>query len=147
MNMKALHTLFVILFVSLGFNAFCQGGEFFEPESAIAAISSPSKNAATVSPLTTTSARFHKRFPQLFTGMAIEIATSTYPMDKTSPVFRQFGNVFFEKLPEGGYSYLIMANFSSKEAALEFLQNIIKPKAEDARLIQYNEGNRKVIRE
>lgn len=68
-------------------------------------------------------------------------------MDKSNPVFRQFGNVLYEKLPEGGYSYLIMANFSTKEAALDFVQNVVKPKVGDAKLIQYNEGNRKVIRE
>jgi len=79
--------------------------------------------------------------------MAIEIATSTYPMDKTEPVFQQFGNVMYEKLTEGGYSYLIMANFSSKESALDFLQKVVKPRAEKARLIQFDEGNRKVIRD
>ena len=68
-------------------------------------------------------------------------------MNKTNPLFRQFGNVFYEKLPEGGYSYLIMANFSSKEAGLEFVKNVVKPKAEKAKLIQYSDGNRKEIRD
>ena len=108
MNMKALRTVFVIALVSLGTTARCQGVAFFEPENTLTAVSSPAKKATPAPPAAT--ARFHKRFPQLFTGMAIEIAASTYPMDKASPVFRQFGNVLFEKLPEGGYSYLIMAN-------------------------------------
>ena len=135
---------FLILSLSaFGSFAYCQGGTAFEPEASLLAVSKPA-----ASPMASrASTGFHQRFPQLFTGMAIEIATSTYPMDKSNPVFRQFGNVRYEKLPEGGYSYLIMANFSNKEAALEFVQNVVKPKAEGARLIQYADGNRKVIRD
>ncbi len=143
MKKNALRTLFSLYLLSFSSAGFCRGGTAFEPELALAAISAPVKKGEPAS----SSARFHKRFPQLFTGMAIEIATSTYPIDKANPVFRQFGNVFYEKLPEGGYSYLIMANFSSKDAALEFTQKVVKPKVEKARLIQFNEGIRKAIRE
>lgn len=143
MNNKASHTLLAFFLLTLSTAAFCQGGASFEPASAVAAISNPVKKTAPAP----VSARTNKRFPQLFTGMAIEIATATYPMDKTNPLFRQFGNVLYEKLPEGGYSYLIMANFSSQEAGLDFVKNVVKPKAEKARLIQYSDGNRKVIRE
>jgi len=142
MNMNTIRTVSLSLLLGLSAGAFCQGGAAFEPEPTLASVSAPGKKPAPVASTT----RYHKRFPQLFTGMAIEIATSTYPMDKTAPVFRQFGSVLYEKLPEGGYSYMIMANFSSKEAALEFVQNVVKPKAEKARLIQFNEGNRKVVR-
>jgi hypothetical protein len=143
MNNKASQALLASILLSIGTPAFCQVGASFEPETAIASISNPIKK---ISPAPV-SARTHKRFPQLYTGMAIEIATSTYPMDKTNPLFRQFGNVLYEKLSEGGYSYLIMANFSSKEAAMDFVKNVVKPKAVKARLIQFSEGNRKVIRE
>ena len=143
MNTKASHSLLLFFLLSICTTAICQGGASFEPESSIAAITPTAKMTAP----TTISVRSHKRFPQLFTGMAIEIATSTYPMNKTNPLFRQFGNVFYEKLPEGGYSYLIMANFSSKEAGLEFVKNVVKPKAEKAKLIQYSDGNRKEIRD
>lgn len=68
-------------------------------------------------------------------------------MDKSNPLFRQFGNVMYEKLPEGGYSYLIMANFSSKDAALKFVQTVVRPKSEHAQLIQFTEGKRKVVRD
>ena len=142
--MNVIETVIVFILLSMGPSAFCQGGSSFEPETTLAAATTSTKKTA---PATATSARFHKRFPQLFTGFAIEIATSTYPMDRTRPIFKQFGNVFFDKLSEGGYSYLIMANFSTKVAALEFVTNVVKPKAEEARLVQYIEGNRKVIRE
>ena len=143
MKKNALRTLSLFFLLSFSSAVFCQGGTVFEPELALADNRNPAKKVAPAA----SSARSHKRFPQLFTGMAIEIATSTYPMDKANPMFRQFGNVFYQKLPEGGYSYLIMTNFSSIEAALEFAQSVVKPKAENARLIQFNEGNRKVIRE
>ncbi len=143
MNTKASHTFLVLILCCISVSCYCQGDAFYKEDSPIASINTPVKKA----PLEYSNARSYKRFPQLFSGMAIEIATSTYPMDKSNPIFRQFGNVFYEKLSDGGYSYLIMANFSSKDAGLEFLKNVVKPKAEKARLIQYSEGNRKVIRE
>jgi hypothetical protein len=142
MKMNALHTVFILGAVCFGQVTFSQGGLAFEPEASI--ITSIKPAAPATKP---TSVRFHKRFPQLFTGFAIEIAASTYPMDRANPIFQQFGNVLYDKLDEGGYSYLIMANFSSKDAALEFVNKVVKPKAEHAKLIHYNEGNRKVIRE
>lgn len=138
--LRILTLLFALFFSDI---VFCQGDMAFEPDLVLASSNNSSKKVVT----STNSVRTHKRFPQLYTGMAVEIATSTYPMDKSNPIFRQFGNVLYEKLPEGGYSYLIMANFSSKEAGLDFVKNVVKPKAEKARLIQFNEGNRKVIRD
>lgn len=144
MKVNSLRTLCLVFFTALSISSFCQGGAAFEPEMALASISPMSKKTPTP---TTSTVRTHKRFPQLYSGWAIEIATSTYPMDKSEPIFRQFGNVSYEKLPQGGYSYLIKANFSSKEAGLEFLKNVIKPRAEKAKLIQFNDGIRKVVRD
>lgn len=147
MNMRTLRLLLAIPLILIGGASICQVGASFEPEASLASIENSAKKPVSAKPTASSATRFHKRFPQLFSGMAIEIAVSTYPMDKSNPVFRQFGNVLYEKLPEGGYSYLIMANFSTKEAALDFVQNVVKPKVGDAKLIQYNEGNRKVVRE
>ena len=91
--------------------------------------------------------RFHKKLPQLFSGYAIEVAASNYPLQRDNPVFRQFGNIHYEKLREGGYSYLILASFSSQDAALGFIKTIILPKVAEARLFEYKDGIRKVIRE
>lgn len=144
MKVNPLRTVLLVIFTALSLPAFCQGGAAFEPELALASINAAPKKSPAPS---TTAVRTHKRFPKLYSGWAIEIATSTYPMDKSEPIFRQFGNVSYEKLPEGGYSYLIKANFSSKEAGLEFMKNVIKPRAEKAKLIQFNDGIRKVIRD
>lgn len=143
MNMNSLRSFFAVSMLLVSTTVFCQEMASLEPEPIPTSTIAPAKKT----PANTASVRLHKRFPKLFTGMAIEIATSTYPMDKTAPVFQQFGNVMYEKLTEGGYSYLIMANFSSKESALDFLQKVVKPRAEKARLIQFDEGNRKVIRD
>lgn len=89
--------------------------------------------------------RFHKKLSKTFTGYAIEIATSKYPLQNDQPVFRQFGNVFYQKLREGGYSYLIKVDFSSEEAAWHFIDNVILPKSPTAKLYQYKEGKRKLL--
>lgn len=143
--MNVLPTLLIFILLTFGSLAFGQetaslesGNSVFAP-----AVGKPEKKAAPAP----AASRFHKKFPQLFNGMAIEIAASTYPLDRSNPAFRQFGNVFYEKLQEGGYSYLIMANFSSKEAALHFVETVVKPKTESARLFEYKDGIRKVIRE
>ncbi len=142
MKMKTLHSLVTAIVLCIGQYAHCQGAAAFDPAPEITAAVNPR-----TAPAKPTTVRSLKRFPQMHTGFAIEIAFSTYPMDATNPIFQQFGNVRYDKQPEGGYSYLIMANFSSKESALDFLNNVVKPKAEKAKLIQYNEGTRKVIRD
>jgi hypothetical protein len=116
----------------------------FENESAYAVAP---KRASNLPATDLTAYRFHKKLPQLFTGFAIEVAASNFPLQRNNPVFRQFGNIHYEKLREGGYSYLILASFSSREAALNFLNEIILPKVPEARLFDYKDGIRKVIRE
>ena len=93
-----------------------------------------------------TTYRHYKKLPQLFTGYAIEVAYSDDPLTRTDPIFRQFGNIKYEKLSQGGYSYLITCRFSSREAALQFLRTVILPKVDDARLYTYTEGIRQIIR-
>lgn len=86
--------------------------------------------------------RFHKKLPAVYNGYAIEIATSEYPMSKTEPIFKKFGNVKYHKLPEGGYSYLITTEFKNREDAFSFFKTIVKPKVETARLLRYDYGVR-----
>ncbi len=90
--------------------------------------------------------RFHKKLPVSYIGYAIEVASSTYPLDRANPVFRQFGKVHYDKLERGGYSYLILGRFSSDESALHFLNTIIVPKAKEAKLVHYKDGIRKIVR-
>ena len=89
--------------------------------------------------------RVARKLSYIYSGYAIEIASSNLPLDKYHPIFKQFGNVYYHKLNEGGYSYMILAEFSSEDAALDFLRNIIQPRAKSAKLLLYKAGNRKVI--
>lgn len=103
--------------------------------------------ASTLEIVRTTSAPAAYRQPnkisQTFTGYAIEIATARYPLQNNANIFRQFGNVFYQKLKEGGYSYLITMNFSSEDSAWSFIDSVVLPKAPGAILYQYKEGHRK----
>ncbi len=89
--------------------------------------------------------RYHKKISATYDGFAVEIATSEYPMERTEPVFRKFGKVFYHKLRKGGYSYVILLDFGKEKEAAKFCKNVIAPKVERARLIEYDQGERKVV--
>lgn len=144
MNMSLLPVLSTALLLS--FASFCsaQAVALYEGETAAVTKSEVKKHTSPPPALSTHVS--HKRLPQLYTGLAIEVAVSTYPLDGSNGIFRQFGNVYYEKQKEGGYSYLIKLNFSSKESALQFLENVVKARSGKAKLYQYSEGNREVVR-
>lgn len=98
-------------------------------------------------PAITSSYRYHRKLAKTHTGIVIELMASNLPLERDLAIFKQFGNVFYDKLDEGGYSYVIKTNFTSTEAAQKFLNNIIIHKAPDGRVIEYDEGKRKVVRE
>jgi hypothetical protein len=124
-----------------------QSTPIFESETAyVAPETVKTKAASTPIASPATPYRFHKKLQQLHSGYAIEVAASNFPLERNHPIFRQFGNVHYDKLAEGGYSYLVLANFDSDESALHFMQTIIQPKANEARLFLYKDGNRKIIR-
>jgi hypothetical protein len=100
------------------------------------------KATAPVAPL-----RNQKKLPQRFSGYAIEIAYADFPLDPANPIFRQFGNVVYQKLQAGGYSYLILGRFTTREGAMHFMNTVMLPKVEEARLFEYTDGHRTVIRE
>ncbi len=89
--------------------------------------------------------RHHKKLSSNYEGYAIELTTSDLPLKRNYFLFNQFGNVNYDKLNEGGYSYCILANFSSKKSVEHFLETIILPKAPEARLIEYKKGKRKYL--
>ncbi len=142
MNTLRLPVLVICLAMAIIASAQAQSTPLFESETAYVATETTT-NKVTSTP---TPYRFHKKLQQLYSGYAIEVAASNYPLDRNQPVFRQFGNIRYDKLIEGGYSYLVLANFDSDESALHFLQTIIQPKAHEARMFLYKDGNRKIIR-
>lgn len=86
--------------------------------------------------------RFQKRMPAGFEGYVIEVATSEYPLQRTHPVFRKFGNIYYHKLREGGYSYLILTGFSDVRSVEEFHRQVVRGKVEDSKVIEYKKGVR-----
>jgi len=88
--------------------------------------------------------RLHKKLPAFHNGYVIELATSEFPIKKDHPIFKKFGKVFYHKLREGGYSYVIKANFAELKSAKNFCDNIIKPRYENARVYEYKKGVRKL---
>ena len=112
---------------------------------AVRASSSKTHSATEEQQNLTTYLRTGKRLPALYSGYVIELDLAVYPLDRKNPLFRQFGNVFFDKLPEGGYSYCIMANFSSVQAIEQYVEKMILHRAPEARVIEYRNGKRKLL--
>jgi hypothetical protein len=86
--------------------------------------------------------RHHKALPETFEGMVIELTTSDLPLQRDYPLFKQFGQVFYDRVKDLGYSYCIIANFSSERALRQYLEQVISPKAPEAKLVEYKNGKR-----
>lgn len=88
--------------------------------------------------------RQHKKLPTFYTGFVIELTTSDLPLRRDYSLFEKFGNVFVDHMEkEGGYSYMI-TGFRNEKAAESFLKNIVIHRANEAKVIYYNKGERKL---
>jgi len=87
--------------------------------------------------------RHHKKLPATYSGFAIELTKSELPLKRSFHLFQQFGNVHYEKLDGGGYAYLLLVRFSSKKALKNYVKEVVKPKAPDAKALVYKLGKRK----
>ena len=112
--------------------AYEDGTAYRSAKSAAASIPSPS--------------HANKKLPSFYQGYAIEVASSTYPLDRSNPIFKKFGNIHYDKLDRGSYSYLILGRFSDDKSALHFLNNVIVAQVSDARVVHYKDGIRKIVR-
>ena len=88
--------------------------------------------------------RLQKRLSAVYTGYAIEVVTSEFPIKRTHPIYEQFGKIYYQKLKEGGYSYLIKAQFKDLKSVRQFSENVIEPKVSIAKIFQYKKGKRKL---
>lgn len=86
--------------------------------------------------------RHHKKLPKTFEGFVIELTTSDFPLNRDYHLFEQFGAVYYDKVKGKGYSYLIVADFSTKKAIKEYIKKVVIHKAPEARLIEYKKGAR-----
>ena len=88
--------------------------------------------------------RLQKRLSAVYDGYAIEVGTSEFPVERTDPLLKKFGKIYYQKLRGGGYSYVIKAEFSDLKSVKQFCNTVIKPKVKEARIFEYNMGKRKL---
>ncbi|MEM6321840.1 MAG: hypothetical protein AAF960_29540 [Bacteroidota bacterium] len=89
--------------------------------------------------------RHHKRLELTHSGIVLELIVSERPLERSHPIFRQFGNVHYDRLDEGGYAYCVLTNFGDVKKANEFLRQMILRRAPEARVVRYKLGKRKQI--
>jgi len=70
------------------------------------------------------------------------LTTSDFPLNRDYHLFEQFGEVYYDHIKGEGYSYLIMADFSSKKSIEQYVQNVIVHKAPEAKVLTYKKGKR-----
>ncbi len=88
--------------------------------------------------------RMQKRLSAVYDGYAIEVASSELPVEKSHPIFRNFGKIYYQRLNGGGYSYLIKAEFKDLKSVKHFAEAVVKPKMPYARIFKYKKGKRKL---
>ena len=64
--------------------------------------------------------RHPQRLSALYTGYAIEILQIRLPLEAADPLFRQFGNLFYEKIGHGNISSTLTPHNRLKAATLRF---------------------------
>jgi hypothetical protein len=87
--------------------------------------------------------RHPQRLSALYTGFAIEVIEVRMPLEGNDPLFRQFGNLFYEKKGRGkAYSYIFPTNFEDRKNLDRYLKEVVLPKAPNAKLVEYEGGRR-----
>jgi hypothetical protein len=87
--------------------------------------------------------RHVEKMPSFYTGFAIELVLTEEPITKEDPLFQQFGHVYYDKPQLGQYAYLILTNFTKRENAEKFIENVLKKKAPNAKVLVYEGGIQK----
>ena len=87
--------------------------------------------------------RHPQRLSALYTGYAIEILQIRLPLEASDPLFRQFGNLFYEKIGRGkSYSYIFTTTFIDKRNLERYYHEVVLPKAPSAKIVYYEGGRR-----
>lgn len=89
--------------------------------------------------------KHHKKLSVTHTGIVLELITSDLPLKRDYPLFKQFGNVYYDQLEGGGYAYCILTKFSKLKQAKAYLQQMILPHAPTAKVVKYQLGRRKRV--
>ena len=86
--------------------------------------------------------RYHKRMPASFSGFAVELVAANTPLPRDYELFKRFGNVHYDKIQRGRYTYLIPVGFTKKKSVEKYLTDIVHPLAPDATIVEYRYGQR-----
>ena len=87
--------------------------------------------------------RHHKPLPAKYSGYIIELTHSKLPLRRDDQLFKYFGNVFYDKFSQEGFSYGIKLNFDNKKEMQRYLNEVILPNAPKAKIVKYKKGIRK----
>ena len=102
-----------------------------------------SVSAQSASPFTAAiKSRSYHRMPASFTGYAVELTTSDRPLTTAFPLFKNFGNIHYDKLQRGRYTYLIPVGFTKRESVEKYVADVIHPRVPKATIVEYQNGLR-----
>ena len=82
-----------------------------------------------------------KKVAKNYTGYKIELLIVDEPLSENHQLFREMGGIEMDVTNRSKYAYLI-GNFSTEKSANHFLNNVIKGHYPNAKLQQYDNGNR-----
>ena len=86
--------------------------------------------------------RYHHRMPASYTGFAVELVTSERPLTTNYPLFKNFGNIHYDKLQRGRYTYLIPVGFTKRSSVEKYVRDVIESRVPDAVIVEYENGLR-----
>lgn len=79
--------------------------------------------------------RHYKKLSPTYQGYLIELVVSEAPLRRDNSLFKYFGNVYYQRLPNGKISYCLLGNdFGSRKNIKQFIKNVVKHQAPEAQL-------------
>lgn len=80
-----------------------------------------------------------KSIPPNYVGYRAEFLTSFEPLSSNHKIFRQHGNIYFDRKVNGMFSYYL-GDFSDKTIASNFLKEVVLPIYPSATLVYFEKG-------
>jgi len=83
----------------------------------------------------------HQILPSNYSGYKVEAIASPIELTADHPIFHNYGPVTVERIPDGGFAYLL-GDFTSERIAVYFLNNSIIDDYSTAKLVEFTGGKR-----
>lgn len=85
-----------------------------------------------------------KILPRDYNGYGIQLLIVYHkPLDVNDPLFKEYGNLFVEKVGENGYAYIMKAeDVRTNSGLLHFTNTVVRPKFSNAKALKYKNGIR-----